>query len=210
MSVAASFRYACLDVQSAARRDHVDERISWFPIAPRDELSPEIQALFAQLEEKLGFVPNVFLAYAWKGKRFEHWLAHFNALMEPTPGLSKAEREMISVAVSAANRCLYCMVAHGFAVRVLLKDPVLGDRVTLDYKRAGLSPRHVAMLDYAVKITKDPASCSEEDIQRLRDHGFADEDIWDIAEVAAMFNFTNRLASATGMMPNREYHGMAR
>jgi len=188
----------------------VEERISWFPIAPRESLSPEVQQLFAQLEEKLGFVPNVFLAYAWKGKRFERWLAHFNDVMEPTPGLSKAEREMISVVVSAANRCLYCMVAHGFAVRVLLKDPVLGDRVTLDYKRAGLSPRHVAMLDYAVKITKDPASCSEEDIQRLREHGFSDEDIWDIIEVAAMFNFTNRMASATGMMPNREYHAMAR
>lgn len=188
----------------------MSERISWFPIAGRESLSPETQALFDQLEAKLGFVPNVFQAYAWKGPRFEKWLAHFNALMEPTPGLGKAEREMISVAVSMQNQCLYCLAAHGFAVRALLKDPVKGDRVTLDYHRAGLTQRQVAMLDYAVRITNDPASCGEEDIEELREHGFSDEDIWDIAEVAAMFNFTNRLASATGILPNREYHGMAR
>lgn len=188
----------------------MSERISWYPIAPRDSLAPETQALFAQLEEKLGFVPNVFLAYAWKGPRFDKWRAHFEDLMQPTPGLGKAEREMISVVVSMQNGCLYCLVAHGFAVRALFKDPVKGDRVTFDYRRAGLSEKHIAMLDYAVKITVDPASCDEEDIEELRAHGFADEDIWDIAEVAAMFNFTNRLASATGMIPNPEYHSMAR
>jgi len=188
----------------------MDEHISWFRVAARDELSPETQALFDQLEQKLGFVPNVFRAFAWRGPRFDKWRAHFEDLMQPSPGLGKADREMISVAVSMENRCLYCLAAHGFAVRALLKDPVLGDRVTLDYRRAGLNERHVAMLDYAVKITREPASCSMADIEHLRAHAFADEDIWDIAEVAAMFNFTNRLASATGMMPNPEYHGMAR
>jgi len=184
--------------------------ISWFPIAPRASLSPETRALFDQVEEKLGFVPNVFVAFAWREARFRKWLAHFDDLMEGTGGLGKAEREMISVAVSMANQCLYCLTAHGFAVRALLRDPVLGDRVTLDYRRAGLSGRHVAMLDYAVKLTKEPAACGPDDIAALRAHGFSDEDIWDIAEVAAMFNFTNRLASATGMLPNPEYHGMAR
>ncbi len=188
----------------------MDERISWFPIAARATLSPEAQALFAQLDEKLGFVPNVFLAFAWKGARFDLWRAHFEALMQPSPGLTRAEREMISVVVSMKNGCLYCLAAHGFSVRALTKDPVLGDRITLDYTRAGLPARQRAVLDYAVKITVEPAACEEADLDALRGHGFVDEDIWDIAEVAAMFNFTNRLASATGMMPNRQYHAMAR
>jgi uncharacterized peroxidase-related enzyme len=188
----------------------MEDRISWFPIAERSALSPETAALFAQLEEKLGFIPNVFRAFAWREPRFTKWRVHFEELMQPTPTLGKAEREMISVAVSMQNQCLYCLAAHGFAVRALTKDPVLGDRITLDYRRAGLTPRQVAMLDYAVKITLEPAACDEEDIAALREHGFSDEDIWDIAEVAAMFNFTNRLASATGMMPNHQYHAMAR
>jgi uncharacterized peroxidase-related enzyme len=186
------------------------ESISWFPVADRSTLAPETQALFAQLEEKLGFVPNVFRAFAWRGARFDKWRAHFEDLMQPTPGLGKAEREMISVVVSMQNQCLYCLAAHGFAVRALLKDPVLGDRITLDYRRAGLNERQMAMLDWAVKITLDPVTCEEGDVDDLRELGFSDEDIWDIAEVAAMFNFTNRLSSATGMMPNPEYHGMAR
>lgn len=188
----------------------MQERISWFPIAARESLAPETQALFAQLEEKLGFVPNVYLAYAWKGPRFDRWRAHFDDLMQPSAGLGKAEREMISVVVSMQNQCLYCLTAHGFAVRALLKDPVKGDRITMDHHRAGLSEKQVAMLDYAVRITNDPASCSEGDLDELRDIGFTDEDIWDIIEIAAMFNFTNRLASGAGIMPNREYHGMAR
>lgn len=188
----------------------MNERISWFPIVRREELAPETQALFQQLEEKLGFVPNVFQAYAWRPERFEKWRAHFESVMTPTPGLGRAEREMISVVVSMQNQCLYCLTAHGFALRALLKDPVKGDRITFDHHRAGLTERQVAMLDYAVRITNDPANCSEEDIEELREHGFSDEDIWDIIEVAATFNFTNRMASATGMMPNPQYHGMAR
>ncbi len=187
-----------------------DHEISWFPIAPRDTLSADTQAMFATLDEKLGFVPNVFLAFAWREERFRKWLAHFEDLMQGSPGVSKAEREMISVAVSMQNQCLYCLTAHGFSVRALLKDPVKGDRVTFDYRRAGLEPRQVVMLDYAVKLTLTPAECTPEDIADLMELGFSEEDVWDIAEVAAMFNFTNRLASATGMMPNREYQSMAR
>ncbi len=196
----------------AARRKlrAMEERISWFPIADRDTLTPETRALFDQVEEKLGFVPNVFRAFAWREDRFRRWYAHFDDLMQPSPGLGKAEREMISVVVSMQNQCLYCLTAHGFAVRALLKNPVLGDRVTLDYRRAGLSEKQMAMLDFAVKLTLDPVTVSEDDVDELRAQGFDDEDIWDIAEVTAMFNFTNRLMSATGVLPNPEYHAMAR
>jgi uncharacterized peroxidase-related enzyme len=155
-------------------------------------------------------VPNVFVAFAWRESRFNKWRAHFEDLMAPSPGLGKAEREMISVVVSMQNLCLYCLTAHGFALRALLKDPVKGDRITLDYRRAGLTEKQLAMLDFAVKLTLDPVTVSEEDIEDLRAVGFSDEDVWDIAEVTAMFNYTNRLSSATGMMPNREYNGMAR
>lgn len=190
--------------------DAMDERISWFPLANRDDLSPETQALFQQVEEKIGFVPNVFRAFAWREDRFKRWYAHFDHLMQPSPGLGKAEREMISVVVSMQNQCLYCLTAHGFAVRALLKDPVKGDRVTLDYRRAGLSEKHMLMLDYAVKLTLDPVTATEEDVDELRAEGFSEEDVWDIAEIAAMFNFTNRMMSAAGVLPNPEYHGMAR
>lgn len=186
------------------------DRISWFPIADRETLSEETKALFGQIEEKLGFVPNVFRAFAWREGRMGKWWAHFDDLMQASPGLGKAEREMISVVVSMQNQCLYCLTSHGFAIRALLKDPVKGDRITLDYRRAGLSEKQMAMLDFAVKLTLDPVTVSEEDIDELRAVGFNDEDVWDIIEVTAMFNFTNRLMSGTGVMPNPEYHGMAR
>lgn len=188
----------------------MEDRISWFPIADRSSLSAETRALFDQVEEKLGFVPNVFTAFAWREARFTRWRAHFDDLMQPSPGLGKAEREMISVVVSMQNQCLYCLTSHGFALRALLKDPVKGARLTLDYRRAGLSEKQMAMLDFAVKLTLDPVTCSEEDVDDLRGLGFSDEDVWDIAEVTAMFNYTNRLMSAAGVLPNAEYHGMAR
>jgi uncharacterized peroxidase-related enzyme len=187
-----------------------DLPISYFPIAERQQCSEDLQKLFAELESTLGFVPNVIRAFAWREARFWKWWAHRNDLMAPSEGLSKADREMVALVVSAANDCLYCMTSHGYAVRVLLGDPVAGERITLDYRRAGLDARTLAMLDYAVKITKRPAECALEDVEGLRKHGFHDEDIWDIAEIAAMYNYTNRLASATGMLPNPEYHGLAR
>ena len=187
-----------------------EERFSWFPIASDKHLSDYQRKLFPKVIDRAGFVPNVFRAYAWRPDRFAKWFAHFSDLMKGTETLTTAEREMIAVAVSMANGCLYCLVAHGATLRLQLGDPVLGDRTTLDYRRAGLSERHIAMLDYAVKITTTPVECSEGDIEALRGHGFTDEDVWDIAEIAAMYNFTNRLAMATGMLPNREYHGLAR
>ena len=187
-----------------------DLPISYFPIADRPHCSDELQKLFAELESTLGFVPNVIRAFAWREARFWKWWAHRNDLMAPSEGLSKADREMVALVVSAANDCLYCMTSHGHAVRVLVGDPVTGERITLDYRRAGLDARTLAMLDYAVKITKRPTECALEDVEGLRKQGFRDEDIWDIAEIAAMYNYTNRLASATGMIPNPEYHGLAR
>ena len=180
-----------------------DERISWFPVLSDDELEEPERKLFAKAEEKIGFVPNVFRAYAWRPERFRAWFAHFKEVMTGTEGLSAREREMISVAVSMANGCLYCLVAHGAALREQSDDPVEADRVTLDYRRADLPPRQRAMLDFAVKVTTEPLACEESDLEALRSHGFSDEDVWDIIEVASMYNFTNRLAMATGQMPNR-------
>jgi uncharacterized peroxidase-related enzyme len=195
-------------VDQIAKR--TDERISWFPVASDGELTPEVRALFEKARARLGFVPNVLRAYAWRPERLVKWRAHYDDLLRGTETLSAAEREMIAVAVSMANGCLYCLTSHGAMVRVRLQDPVLGDRVTLDYRRAGLDARQTAMLDYAVKITRTMGECDEADIRRLLDLGFTPEDVWDIAEIAAMFNFTNRLVSATGMIPNPEYNAMGR
>jgi uncharacterized peroxidase-related enzyme len=185
-------------------------RISHFPTGDETALSPAIQALYAKCREKLGFVPNVFLAYQWRPSRLAAWLAHFDAVMEPSESLPAAEREMIAVAVSMANACSYCLVAHGYSVRKLTRDPVNGDLITLDYKRAEITPRQRAILDYARKLTVAPAEVEEDDLDVLRAHGLSDEDLWDVIEVAAMFNFTTRMAHGTGMLPNAEYHGMAR
>lgn len=187
-----------------------DERISWFPVLEDDELEEPERKLFAKAKDVIGFVPNVFRTYAWRPERFRAWFGHFKNVMEGTDGLSSREREMISVAVSMANGCLYCLAAHGAALREASDDKVEADRITLDYRRADLTARERAILDYAVKVTKTPGDCEEGDIEALRKHGLSDEDIWDVIEVAAMYNFTNRLAMATGMMPNREYHGLAR
>jgi uncharacterized peroxidase-related enzyme len=186
------------------------ERITWLTIPDEATLDDDLRKLFAKATENLGFVPNVFIAYTIRPERFRRWFNHFRDIMQGDSELTPAEREMISVVVSAENHCLYCLVAHGADLRVALQDPVLGDRITFDYRRAGLNERTTAMLDYVVKITREPVECEEADIERLRAVGFSDETIFDIAETAAMYNFTNRLASATGMLPNREYHDLGR
>ncbi len=187
-----------------------EERAGWLPVPDDSELDEDIRALFEKARSRIGFVPNVFRVYAFRPEHFRRWRAHFTEVTVGESELTPAEREMISVAVSAENHCLYCLTSHGATLRQLLGDAVQGDRITLDYRRAGLDERHTAMLDYAVKITKAPVECSEADIERLRAAGFSDQAIFDIAETAAMFNFTNRLASATGMLPNREYHSLGR
>jgi uncharacterized peroxidase-related enzyme len=184
--------------------------ISWFPIPDEVDLPEDLQKLFAKARERIGFVPNVFRTYSFRPERLRTWFAHFRSLHEPTANLDAAEREMIAVAVSMANGCLYCLVAHGAALREALGDPVQADRITLDYRRAGLDERRTAILDYAVRITREPLECGPGDLQQLRAFGLTDEEIWDIAEIAAMYNFTNRMALATGMIPNEEYHALAR
>ncbi|MCP4362768.1 MAG: peroxidase-related enzyme [Chloroflexi bacterium] len=186
------------------------EQICWFTLPEEESLDEGLQKLFAKAREKIGFVPNVFVAYSFRPTHFWPWFTHFRELTSGESDLSSAEREMISVVVSSENHCLYCLVSHGADLRAALEDPVLGDRITLDYRRAGLDERTTAMLDYAVKITLNPVECNQDDIEHLRQLGFSDEAIFDIAEIAAMYNFTNRLAAATGMMPNREYHTLAR
>jgi uncharacterized peroxidase-related enzyme len=187
-----------------------EERICWLAVPKEDSLDENFRKLFGKARENLGFVPNVFVTFMVRPEHFRHWFSHFRELLYGESELSQAEREMIGVVVSSENHCLYCLVSHGADLRVLLEDEVLGDRIVLDYRRAGLDERTKAMLDYAVKITRTPVECNEDDIIHLRALGFSDQAIFDIAEVAAMFNFTNRLASATGMIPNREYHGRGR
>jgi len=186
------------------------ERISWFPVLRDEEQTPEVRDLCERARVNAGLVPNVFRCFAWRPDRFLKWFSHFRDLMRGSPGLSDGERELIGAVVSYENHCIYCLTAHGATARELLGDPVMVDKALVDYRRAGLMPRQEAMLEYALKITRSSVDCGPDDIAKLRAVGFADEDIWDIAEVAAMFNFSNRLANATGMMPNREYYSMAR
>ena len=175
-----------------------------------EKLSPDMAAYFAKCEEKLGFVPNVLKAYAFDMAKLSAFVAMYNDLMLAPSGLSKLEREMIAVAVSAHNRCYYCLVAHGAAVRALSGDPALGELMVMNYRAARLSPRERAMLDFAVKLSAEPWRVDDEDRTALRRAGFTDRDIWDIAAVAGFFNMSNRIASATDMRPNSVYHGQAR
>jgi uncharacterized peroxidase-related enzyme len=173
-------------------------------------LTPAMAAYFDKCREKLGFVPNVLQAYVFDAAKLEACVAMYNDLMLAPSGLSKLEREMIAVAVSSHNRCYYCLVAHGAAVRQLSGDPVLGELMVMNYRAARLSRRQRAMLDFAVKLTAEPWLVEESDRDRLRKTGFSDRDIFDIAAVAGFFNMSNRVASATDMRPNSAYHGQAR
>jgi uncharacterized peroxidase-related enzyme len=173
-------------------------------------LTPATEAYFKKCEEKLGFVPNVLKAYAFAMPKLEAFVAMYNDLMLAPSGLSKLEREMIAVAVSAQNRCYYCLVAHGAAVRALAEDPVLGELMVMNYRAARLTERQRTMLDFAVKLTAQPWEIEEQDRERLRSAGFSDRDIWDISAVAGFFNMSNRIASATDMRPNTAYHRQAR
>ncbi|HEY4923993.1 MAG TPA: peroxidase-related enzyme [Roseiarcus sp.] len=177
---------------------------------PDAELTPAISAYFARCREKLGFVPNVLTAYAHDMAKLEAFAAFYNDLMLAPSGLSKLEREMIAVAVSADNRCFYCLTAHGAAVRQISGIPQLGELMAMNWRAANLPPRQTAMLAFAEKITRASAAIEERDRQDLRDAGFSDREIWDIAAVASFFNMSNRMASAVDMRPNDEYHAQAR
>ena len=177
---------------------------------PAVKLSDSMAAYFRKCKEKLGFVPNVLKAYAFDMAKLEAFVAMYNDLMLGPSGLSKTEREMIAVAVSSQNRCYYCLVAHGAAVRQYSGDPVLGELMVMNYRAARLPKRQRAMLDFAVKLTSQPWAVEDGDRERLRRAGFSDRDIWDISAIVGFFNMSNRVASATDMRPNSVYHAMAR
>ena len=174
------------------------------------KLTPELQAYFDKCQEKLGFVPNVLRAYAFDPVKLQAFIDMVDDLMLADSGISKLEREMIAVVVSAVNHCHYCLTAHGAAVRQRAKDPVMGELMVQNYRAANLPPKQKAMMDFAVKLTEHPAKMEEADREGLRKVGFSDRDIWDIAATAAFYNMSNRLAAATEMRPNAEYHAMAR
>ncbi len=179
-------------------------------VGPDAELDSEMQAYFAKCEEKLGFVPNVFKAYAFDNTKLRAFLLMSDDLMLGDSGLSKLEREMIAVAVSSVNHCHYCLTSHGAAVRQRAKDPEMGELMVQNYRAADLPPRQKAMLDFSVRLTEAPDKIEEADREALRKAGFNDRDIWDIAAVAAFYNMSNRMAAATDMKPNREYHYQVR
>jgi uncharacterized peroxidase-related enzyme len=190
--------------------DATDETGSWFPVPGDAELPDDLRGLFAKARERLAFVPNVFRVYSFRPRRLSAWFNHFRQLHEPTENLSAADREMIAVVVSAANGCLYCLVAHGAALRQELGDPVLGERISYDGRREDLDDRRAAICAYADKLTLRPRELTRADLQSLLDVGLSLEEAWDVAEIAAMYNLTNRMAMATNMLPNREYSGQAR
>ena len=175
-----------------------------------DPLPEATKKYFDICKEKLGMVPNVLKAYAFDINKLDAFTSIYNELMLSESGLSKLEREMIAVTVSSINKCFYCLVAHGAAVRELSKNPILGEMIVMNYKMAPLDGRQKNMLEFTEKITKNSSDINEDDRQKLRNVGFSDRDIWDIANVAGFFNMTNRVASAVAMRPNEEYHEQSR
>ena len=176
------------------------------PLPERDDLPEDLQKYFAICEEKLGMLPNVLAAYSHDAEQLRTFSKFYNTLMFGDSGLSPLEREMIAVVVSSYNHCFYCLTAHGSAVRDYSGDPALGELLVMNYRAADLPERHRAMLDFAVKVTELSHEIEESDRQMLRDSGFSEKDIWDIANVAGFYNMTNRVASAVDMQPNKEYH----
>ena len=184
--------------------------ISRYPVPDIASLPEDMRTRILAVQEKAGFVPNVFLALAHRPDEFRAFFAYHDALMEKQSGLTKAEREMIVVATSAANQCQYCVIAHGAILRIRAKDPLIADQVASHYRKADITPRQKAMLDFAMKISVDAQRISEDDFAALAPHGFSDDDIWDIAAISAFFALSNRLANFTGMRPNDEFYLMGR
>jgi uncharacterized peroxidase-related enzyme len=185
--------------------------ISSFPVPTLEEVPQDIRDRMLAVQEKAGFVPNVFLLLARRPAEFRAFLAYHDALMDRREGLTAAEREMIVVAVSSANQCQYCVVAHGAILRVRAKDPTLSELVAANWRKAdNVTPRQKAMLGFAMKVAEAAHLVNEADRQALRDSGFDEEEIWDIAAIAAFFSMSNRLANATELRPNREFHAMGR
>jgi len=191
-----------------------DRRISRFPVPKLEDLPEDIRARVLEVQQKSGFIPNVFLALAHRPAEWRAFVAYHDALMEKEVGgsvtLTRAEREMIVVATSGANDCQYCVVAHGAILRIRAKNPLIADQVAINYREADLAPRQRAMLDFALKVGLRSAEIEEPDFEPLRAHGFSEDDIWDIAAIAAFFAMSNRLANAVHMRPNDEFYLLGR
>jgi uncharacterized peroxidase-related enzyme len=187
-----------------------DVPISRFPVPPLASLPEDIRARILAVQEKSGFVPNVFLALAHRPDEFRAFFAYHDALMDKPGGLTKAEREMIVVATSAANDCEYCVIAHGAILRIRAKQPRLADQIAINWRNAEISPRQRAMLEYALKVCRRAQAVDDTDHARLREHGFGDDDIWDIGAISAFFAMSNRLAGMMRLRPNAEFYTMGR
>ena len=187
-----------------------DTPVSRFPIPDLASLPEDIRTRIETVQEKAGFIPNVFLALAHRPDEFRAFFAHHDALMEKPGGLSAAEREMIVVATSSANQCHYCVIAHGAILRIRAKNPLIADQVAIDYRKADITDRQRLMLDFAMKVCTEASSIEEADLAALQEAGFSDDDIWDIGAIAAFFAQSNRLANLSGMRPNDEFYSMGR
>jgi uncharacterized peroxidase-related enzyme len=184
--------------------------ISRFPVPALESLPDDVRARIVEVQEKSGFVPNVFLALAHRPDEFRAFFAYHDALMLKASGLTKGDKEMIVVATSGANGCLYCVVAHGALLRIYEKNPLVADQVAVNHRKADITPRQRAMLDFAMKVCLDSRAIDDADYAALRAHGFSDEDAWDIGAIAAFFALSNRMANVTGMRPNDEFYMMGR
>ena len=184
--------------------------ISRYPVPELKDLPEDIRARILEVQEKSGFIPNVFLALAHRPAEWRAFFAYHDALMEKDSGLSKAEREMIVVATSNANGCQYCVIAHGAILRIRAKHALVADQVAVNHRKADITPRQKAMLDFAMKVALDSGAINDADFATLHGHGFNDEDIWDIGAVAAFFGLSNRMANMTGMRANDEFYLMGR
>jgi uncharacterized peroxidase-related enzyme len=187
-----------------------DRPISRYPVPKLQELPDDIRARILEVQEKTGFVPNVFLTLAHRPDEFRAFVAYHDALMLRESALTKGEREMIVVATSGANDCLYCVVAHGAILRVYQKNPLIAEQVAVNYRKADITPRQKAMLAFAMKIATESATVEDADFEALHAHGFNDEDIWDIGAIAAFFAMSNRLANMVSMRPNDEFYMLGR
>lgn len=187
-----------------------DKRISRFPVPDLNDLPDDIRERILAVQEKAGFVPNVFLALAHRPDEFRAFFAYHDTLMEKDEGLSKGEREMIVVATSGLNQCIYCVVAHGAILRIREKNPHLADQVATNYRKADITDRQKAMLDFAAKVSLEAHAVNDADFDTLREHGFSDEEIWDIGAISAFFSLSNRMANLTTMRPNDEFYLLGR
>lgn len=187
-----------------------DPPISRYPVTKLEDLPDDIRTRITEVQAKAGFIPNVFLALAHRPAEFRAFFDYHDALMLKDSGLSKADREMIVVATSAANDCHYCVIAHGAILRIYAKNPLIADQVAVNYRKADITPRQRAMLDFALKIALRAQEIEEADHARLREHGFSNEDIWDIGAISAFFALSNRMAHLTDMRPNDEFYTMGR